>query len=72
MVKPKLEEFERKLEDQNQKVKTIAEFRNFSHILNREIGTPEFYQNTYSVKLKKIENRIKCPLKRQVQLNTSS
>ena len=37
---------------------------NFLHILNKKIGTPEFYQNTYSVKLKKIENRIKCPLKK--------
>ena len=72
MVKTKLEEFERQLEDQIQKVKTIDEFRNFLHILNKKIGTPEFYQNTYSVKLKKIENRIKFPLKKQVQLNTSS
>ena len=38
MVNPKLNKFERKLEDHNQKIQTIVEFQ------NEKIGKPDFYQ----------------------------
>lgn len=50
MVKPKHDEFERKFENQNQKVKTIADcLEDVFHVLKEEIRPPKSYQNPVSV-----------------------